>query len=72
MDASQVAVWNSLGEAYTGLAGTQKGDDKNKSYDAAIAAYNKSLALKPDDASVYNQEGNIYGAEKKIPEAQQL
>jgi tetratricopeptide (TPR) repeat protein len=69
LDPSQVAVWNSLGEAYTGLAGTQKGDDKNKSYDAAVAAYNKSLALKPDDASLYNQIGNIYGAEKKIPEA---
>jgi Tfp pilus assembly protein PilF len=69
LDASQVAVWNSLGEAYTGLASTQKGDDKNKSYDAAIAAYNKSLALKPGDASVYNQMGNIYGAQKKIPEA---
>jgi tetratricopeptide (TPR) repeat protein len=69
LDPSQVAVWNSLGEAYTGLAGTQKGDDKNKSYDAAVAAYNKSLALKPGDASLYNQIGNIYGAEKKIPEA---
>jgi tetratricopeptide (TPR) repeat protein len=69
LDASQVAVWNSLGEAYTGLASIQKGDDKNKSYDAAIAAYNKSLALKPGDASVYNQMGNIYGAQKKIPEA---
>jgi tetratricopeptide (TPR) repeat protein len=69
IDPSQVAVWNSLGEAYAGLAGTQKGDEKNKSYDAAIAAYNKSLALKPGDASVYNQIGNIYGAEKKIPEA---
>ncbi len=69
IDASQVAVWNSLGEAYSGLASTQKGDDKNKSYDAAIAAYQKSLAIKPDDASVYNQMGNIYGAQKKIPEA---
>ncbi|MFL6354435.1 MAG: tetratricopeptide repeat protein [Bryobacteraceae bacterium] len=69
LDPSQVAVWNSLGEAYTGLAAVQKGDDKNKSYDAAIAAYNKSLALKPGDASVYNQMGNIYGAQKKIPEA---
>lgn len=71
LDASQVAVWNSLGEAYTGLASTQTGDEKNKSYDQAIAAYNKSLALKPDDASVYNQIGNIYGSEKKMPEATQ-
>lgn len=69
MDATQVAIWDSLGEAYSGLARTQTGDDQTKSYDAAIDAYKKSLAIKPDDAAVYNQMGNIYGAEKKIPEA---
>ena len=69
MDPNQVAIWNSLGEAYTGLAKAQTGDDRNKSYDQAIAAYNKSLAIKPGDAGLYNQIGNIYGAEKKIPEA---
>jgi tetratricopeptide (TPR) repeat protein len=69
MDPNQIAIWNSLGEAYTGLAKAQTGDDRNKSYDQAIAAYNKSLALKPGDAGLYNQIGNIYGAEKKIPEA---
>lgn len=69
MDANQVAVWDSLGEAYAGLASTQTGDDKNKSFDAAIEAYKKGLAIKPDDAAVYNQMGNIYGAQKKIPEA---
>ncbi|MGA8030527.1 MAG: tetratricopeptide repeat protein [Bryobacteraceae bacterium] len=71
LDANQAAVWDSLGEAYAGLGDTQTGDDKNKSYDSAIAAYNKGLALKPDDAGVYNQIGNIYGKEKKIPEATQ-
>lgn len=70
-DANKVAVFDSLGEAYVGLAGTQTGDDKTKSNDQAIAAYNKGLALKPDDAAVYNQIGNIYGGEKKIPEATQ-
>src|SRR5579875_1673274 len=69
MDATQVAIWDSLGEAYAGLARTQTGDDQTKSYDAAIDAYKKGLAIKPDDAAVYNQMGNIYGAEKKIPEA---
>lgn len=69
MDANQIAIWDSLGEAYAGLARTQTGDDQTKSYDAAIEAYKKSLAIKPDDAAVYNQMGNIYGAEKKIPEA---
>jgi len=69
LDASQVAVWNSLGEAYSGLGDSQTGDDRNKSYDQAIAAYNKGLALKPNDAAVYNQMGNIFGKQKKIPEA---
>ena len=69
LDPSQVAIWNSLGEGYSGLGRAQTGDDRNKSYEQAIAAYKKSLALKPDDAGVYNQIGNLYGAEKKIPEA---
>ena len=71
LDASQVAVWDSLGEAYAGLAKTKTGDEQTKDYDQAIAAYQKSLAIKPDDAAVYNQMGNIYGAEKKMPEATQ-
>jgi len=69
LDPSQVAVWNALGEAYTGMGDAQTGDDKTKSYDQAIVNYNKSLALKPGDAGVYNQIGNLYGKEKKIPEA---
>ena len=69
LDPSQVAVWNALGEAYSGLGDAQTGDDRTKSYDQAIASYNKSLAIKPTDAGVYNQMGNLYGKEKKIPEA---
>lgn len=70
MDPSQVAVWNSLGEAYAGMGKAQANpDEKNKDFDSAIAAYNKSLALKPNDAALYNQIGNLYGSEKKMPEA---
>ncbi len=69
MDANQPAIWDSLGEAYTGLGRAQTGDEKNKSYDQAIEAYKKSLAIKPNDAAVYNQMGNLYGLEKKMPEA---
>jgi tetratricopeptide (TPR) repeat protein len=69
LDANQPAVWDSLGASYYGLAGTQTGDDKTKSYDQALAAYQKEVALKPDSAGAYNQIGNIYGAERKIPEA---
>jgi len=66
---NKVAVLDSLGEAYYGLANTQTGDERTKSLDGAIDAYKQSLAIKPDDAAVYNQLGNAYGAEKKIPEA---
>lgn len=66
---NKVAVLDSLGEAYYGLANTQSGDDRTKSLDGAIDAYKQSIAIKPDDAAVYNQLGNAYGAEKKIPEA---
>jgi tetratricopeptide (TPR) repeat protein len=69
VDPSQVAIWDSLGESYTGLGDSQTGDDRNKSYDLAVEAYKKGLELKPGDAGVYNQIGNLYGKEKKIPEA---
>jgi tetratricopeptide (TPR) repeat protein len=74
LDATQQAVWAQLGDAYNGLAATQTGDDKTKSYDQALAAFQKALDLKPNDpgnAAIYNQMGNIYGAEKKMPEATQ-
>ena len=69
IDPSQVAIWDSLGESYSGLADAQTGDERNKAYDGAIEAYKKGLELKPGDAGVYNQMGNIYGKQKKIPEA---
>jgi tetratricopeptide (TPR) repeat protein len=69
MDANQAAIWNSLGQAYEGLGKVQTGDERTKSLDSAVDAYKKSLAIKPDDPAVYNQIGNIYGLEKKMPEA---
>jgi tetratricopeptide (TPR) repeat protein len=74
LDATQQAVWAQLGDADSGLAATQTGDEKTKSYDQALAAFQKALDLKPNDpgnAAIYNQMGNIYGSEKKMPEATQ-
>ena len=51
------------------MGDAQTGDERNKSYDAAIEAYKKGLEIKPNDAGVYNQMGNLYGKQKKIPEA---
>lgn len=69
MDANQPAIWNSLGQAYEGLGKAQTGEARTKSFDQAIDSYKKSLAIKTDDAGVYNQIGNLYGMEKKMPEA---
>ncbi len=69
LDANQVVFWAGLGDAYYGLGQTQTGDDRTKSFDGAIDAYKKAVALKPTEASLYNQLGNVYGAERKIPEA---
>jgi len=69
LDANQVVFWSGLGEAYYGLGLTQTGDDRTKSLDGAADAYKKAIAIHPEEASLYNQLGNIYGAERKIPEA---
>lgn len=69
MDTNQPAIWNSLGQAYEGLGKAQTGDARTKSLDQAIDSYKKSLAIKADDPGVYNQIGNLYGMEKKMPEA---
>lgn len=69
IDDKQEAIWAGLGDAYYGLGQTQTGDDRTKSFDAALDAYKKVLTINPNEAAIYNQIGNIYGAEKKIPEA---
>lgn len=69
IDDKQEAIWAGLGDSDYGLGQAQTGDDRTKSFDAALEAYKKVLAINPNEAAIYNQMGNIYGAEKKIPEA---
>jgi tetratricopeptide (TPR) repeat protein len=69
IDDKQEAIWAGLGDAEYGLGQAQTGDDRTKAFDAALDAYKKVLAINPNEAAIYNQMGNIYGAEKKIPEA---
>lgn len=78
MDANQVAIWTSLGEAYEGLGKASTGDERTKALDQAAEAYKHSLTVPTKEpqspqnqAAVYNQLGNIYGMEKKMPEAEE-
>lgn len=69
MDPAQIAVWSSLGDTYAGWAKSQPATERNATYEKAAEAYKKALAIKPDDSALYNQLGNVYGAEGKVNEA---
>lgn len=70
MDATQLAVWNSLARAYMERAKTKTGPDFDADTQKGIESYQKSLELKPDDAGIHNNLGLAYAQAKKLPEAQ--
>jgi tetratricopeptide (TPR) repeat protein len=69
LDPAQLAVWSHLAEAYMGLAGTKTGPDHDAAVAKALEAYNKALALKPDDASIHNNYGLALAKAGKFPDA---
>jgi tetratricopeptide (TPR) repeat protein len=69
LDPAQGAVWDHLGQSQYDLALVLTGDDKTANLDHAIDSFKKAIAIKPDDSFAYNQMGNAYAAENKIPEA---
>lgn len=72
LDATQIAVWDNLGAAYMGKAAAQPAAEKGPTLDKAVEAYKKVLEIQPNGpstAAIYNQLGNIYGSQKKMPEA---
>jgi tetratricopeptide (TPR) repeat protein len=69
IDPNQIAIWAGLGDMEYQWAMSQPATQRNATLEKAAEAYKKALALKPDDAALYNQLGNVYGAEGKVPEA---
>jgi tetratricopeptide (TPR) repeat protein len=70
LDANQAAVWSNLGDAYIGLAGTKTGAEFDDATAKGIDAYNKAIALKPDDPATHNNYGLALAKAKKYPEAE--
>jgi tetratricopeptide (TPR) repeat protein len=70
IDPTQPAVWANLGDAYIGQAGTRTGADFDPLVQKGIAAYEKSIALKPNDAGAHNNYALTLARAKKFPEAQ--
>ncbi|MBX9602229.1 MAG: tetratricopeptide repeat protein [Bryobacteraceae bacterium] len=70
LDAAQHVVWGNLAEAYGAKAGKVTGAEKDELYQKGIAAFQKAVELKPDDAAYHNNFGLMLARAKKIPEAQ--
>ena len=70
LDQTQPAVYANLGDAYIGLAQSKTGADFDALAQKGIDAYGKSIALKPDDASVHNNYALALAKAKKFPEMQ--
>ena len=68
MDPKQGAVWSSLAESYSGLAGAKPADSA-ANYQKAYDAYSKAIELAPTDAGLYNNYALALARGKKIDEA---
>jgi tetratricopeptide (TPR) repeat protein len=69
-DPNQPAVYANLGDAYTGKAKGLTGPDFDDNMTKAVAAYEKSIELKGDEAGTHNNYGLALAQEKKYPEAE--
>jgi tetratricopeptide (TPR) repeat protein len=68
MDTKQSAVWSSLAEAYSGLAGSKPADSA-ANYAKAYDAYQKAIELAPTDAGLYNNYALALARGKKLDDA---
>jgi Tfp pilus assembly protein PilF len=71
MDPSQNVIWTMLAQAYMDQAKTKTGADQDTARTKGLEAYQKAIALKPDDAALQNNYGLALVQAKKIPEAQE-
>jgi tetratricopeptide (TPR) repeat protein len=69
LDPTQLAVWSHLAEADMGLADTKTGPDHDAAVAKALEAYNKAIALKPEDASLHNNYGLALAKSGKFQDA---
>jgi tetratricopeptide (TPR) repeat protein len=70
MDPNQVVVWSGLAEAYAAKA-QQTPNDAATLWPKCFEAYQKAIALKPDDASYYNNYALALAKDKKMDDARQ-
>ena len=67
---TQPAVWANMAEAHISLAASKTGADFEAEVQKGIDAYNKAIALKPDDVNIHTNYARALALSKKFPEAQ--
>jgi len=70
MDPNQNVIWANLADAYLALAGTKTGDEQTAATTKGLEAYQKAIALKPDDAAYHNNYALALARAKKYDDAQ--
>lgn len=70
IDPTQHVVWGNLAEAYVALAATKTGADQQAALDKGLAAFQKAIAIKPDDPAYHNNYALALVKAKKVDEAQ--
>jgi len=70
LDPNQNVVWAQLAEAYVSMAATKTGADQDAAMGKGLEAYQKAIAIKPDDATYHNNYALALAKSKKFDEAQ--
>ncbi len=70
MDPNQNVIWANLADSYVGQAGAKAGADQQASLGKAIEAYQKAIALKPENPAYHNNYALTLAKAKKFEDAQ--
>ena len=69
LDPNQHVIWANLADTYVAIAATKTGADQQAALDQSLEAYQKAIALKPDEAPYHNNYALALAKAKKIEEA---
>ena len=70
IDPNQHVIWANLADAYVSLAAGKTGDEQQAALNKGIEAFQKAIAIKPDDAAYHNNYALALAKAKKFDEAQ--
>jgi tetratricopeptide (TPR) repeat protein len=69
LDPNQHVIWANLADAYVAIAATKTGAEQQAALDQSLEAYQKAIAIKPDEAPYHNNYALALAKAKKIEEA---